>query len=562
MPATTRALFSGVLFSLVSFALACVPPWHPVGGGECSAGSCGETDTDGDADDPPLTTTSTVTGKTSASSGDDATSASASSDTGEEMTTGDVDGPPKIREHELSPATLFFAGALTPKIWVEFAGGVRMHLDGADVELTLNPETGAYEGEIPAYSGYQNGDDYVAVFTPWRSDGDLVLEGEALELPYAIALHDPGEEDLFDIDTKVGVGNVTALATLPTGEVVELLTLMSNGSTGCFLRRRSAEGVLLGEIDPLLPDHCKGIDLEVHKGAMVALLEGETLQGGQWFLARVPSWGAHHTVITTGELKEVAHDLAISTEGTIAVCGAMPTSQPHDLTDAMVRIIRPDSSTFAKTFDHAVGNLSHLVDESARGCEFDPADDDRLVIAGEVYGELDKWDNVKRNRSFDVIYDVEADHGELRVASAVLGARQSFASDVAFAEGHAFVLGYVCGDDGCGQVEGRIWTLDGDGDLTSTRSLGIHSSTVLGPSRIRVSPAGYLIVTSGGLSGADEAFLVRAYDPFKAEPLFTYVRKDAGLVHLARALTIGTYGQIYAGGFGADGYPLFVIVYG
>lgn len=525
----------------------------------------GSTTSGGSADTGGSTTSTVTTSPTAGSEGDTATGGDTDGPTSEASTTPvDPEGPPAITDHELDPSTLFFSGALNPKVWAEGADGVRMNLDGAEVELTRNLETDAFEGQIVAYSALQNGDDYVATFTPWRDDGG-VIEGEALELPYTIAfIHEPGDEDLWDLDKSGGSGQVSAIGVLPEGDAVELVTLVGNGTSKCILRRRDSSGVLIDVVDLIPNVKCKGLDLEVDDtGAVYLLLDGWTNAGWMWWLTKAPYFGATLKTMKYGGKDEVAHALAVSPAGTVAVCGSTPTPEPDDLSDAIVHIIRPGFSDFSKAFDHVGNNdLKHSHDERARGCAFDPSDEERLVVVGEVFGRLDTWDNVKRNRSFDVVYDVETNHGDLRVASAGLGATQSFASDVAFGEGHAFVLGHVCGNDACDQVEGKIWALDGDGDLTSTRSLGLHSNEALHPSRVRVSPAGYLVVTSGGLAGSEEAFLVRAYDPFKAEPLFTFVRQDAGLFHLAHALAIGTYGQIYAGGFGADGYPLFVVIYG
>src|SRR5690606_16250550 len=123
----------------------------------------------------------------------------------------------------------------------------------------------------------------------------------------------------------------------------------------------------------------------------------------------------------------------------------------------------------------------------------------------------------KTDRRFDVIYDLATDHGGLRVASAGGLATQSFATDVDVDVdvGRVYIVGHVCGNDVCDQVEAQMWTLDSEGDLASTTSLGLHSNKALAPSRVRVSPAaGYIVVASGGLAGAEGAFLVRAYAPF------------------------------------------------
>ncbi|MEZ4448276.1 MAG: hypothetical protein R3B09_02270 [Nannocystaceae bacterium] len=501
----------------------------------------------------PISTLTTSPGETE---GGGSTAGDTDGATSEADTSPEPAGPPSIANFSLTPEPpITVAGPITVKVWAADAEGVRMDLAGAVTELAMI-EPGLFEGEILVVTGFDHGG--VAVVTPWRGDDD----GAALEIPYAVELPEPGGEALFDVDYESGLGVTAAIGVLQNGDAVELLTLPHNASTGCFLRRRGADGEILGELAVLVPDHCKAVDLEVHEGAMFALLVAETVQGPQWWVAKVPHWGAFHSVVTTGDDKEVARDLAVSSSGVVAVCGSAPTPEPDDLADAVVHIVRPDFSSHARNFDFSKDGLYHKRDEEASGCAFDPNDDSRLILVGSVFGYLDKQIVEKINRRFDVLYDVETDAGELRVADASLGATQSFATDVVFAGGQAFVVGVVCGSDVCDQVEARMWVLDSDGDLTSTRSLGLHSNKALGPSRIRVTPAGYLVLASGGIAGSDEAFVVRAFDPLKTDPLWTYSRQDGGLVHRAHALAIGPYGQVYAGGFGASGYPLFVTLYG
>ncbi|MEZ4454638.1 MAG: hypothetical protein R3B09_34620 [Nannocystaceae bacterium] len=513
----------------------------------------------------PVSTVTSATTSASSSSGDAGDTDGATSGI-EDTTSGDADAPPMISKHELSPNPIKFAGPIEVKIWINGdADGVRMALDSTDVELTLDQETQAFfTGEIPAYSGLlQNSDEYVARFTPWRDDGGDLVEGDALEVPYAIQLHDSGDEDLWALD-KSSSGHVTALDVLPEGDVLTLQTLVQGKMSSCSLRRRDPEGNSgPDDVVVVLPDRCRGISLEVgDDGVTQILIEADTNLGWMWAVARMTHFGAPLQWIADGEVDEVARDLAVSPSGVVAVCGSTPTPEPGDLEDAVVHIVRPDEfSSYAKTFDYKMDDLKHKFDERANGCTF--VDEDRVILVGSVYGphvELAP----DRSRRFDVVYNLETDHGDLRVASAGL-ATQGFATDVAVDhdEGRIYVVGHVCGNDVCDQVEAQMWTLDGEGDLASTTSLGLHSNKALAPSRVRVSPvAGYILVASGGLADAEGAFLVRAYAPFKAEPLWSYLRHDADLVHLPNALAIGPYGQVYAGGFGANGFPLFVIIYG
>ena len=104
--------------------------------------------------------------------------------------------------------------------------------------------------------------------------------------------------------------------------------------------------------------------------------------------------------------------------------------------------------------------------------------------------------------------------------------------------------------------------LDAEGKQTWETSMGLHAIEAFAPHTVRWSPAGYVVVASGGTKGDDAAFLIRAYAPGDSEPLWTYSRTDPNLLNLARTLAIGLFGQVYCGGFGANGFPAFAIVFG
>jgi hypothetical protein len=44
--------------------------------------------------------------------------------------------------------------------------------------------------------------------------------------------------------------------------------------------------------------------------------------------------------------------------------------------------------------------------------------------------------------------------------------------------------------------------------------------------------------------------------------LWTFTRKDLQVLHFALALAIGNYGEVYAGGLGANGYPAVAFIAG
>jgi len=131
--------------------------------------------------------------------------------------------------------------------------------------------------------------------------------------------------------------------------------------------------------------------------------------------------------------------------------------------------------------------------------------------------------------------------------------------DVDDESGRAIVLGYTC-EKNC-KPEGQLWLLE-DGEQVWQTSIGLHPLLLLRPYAVRWSPARYFVVASGDLEGAGTAFLIRAYAPFEPEPLWTFSRKSLGNFNLALTLAIGAYGEVYAGGYAANSFPAFAIIYG
>jgi hypothetical protein len=50
--------------------------------------------------------------------------------------------------------------------------------------------------------------------------------------------------------------------------------------------------------------------------------------------------------------------------------------------------------------------------------------------------------------------------------------------------------------------------------------------------------------------------------PAKVEPMWTFTRKIGGVLHMALALAIGKYGEVYVGGLGENGYPAVAYISG
>ncbi len=305
---------------------------------------------------------------------------------------------------------------------------------------------------------------------------------------------------------------------------------------------------------------CEAIDLEVgDDGRIYLLMRRKSNAGWLWWLAEMQTWGEPLESRGFGNKDEVAHALA-ERSGTLAVCGALPTSDPDDLHDAMVRIVRPGQSGQSQRWDYEKGPKGpHQYDETARGCVF--RDDENLVLVGDVSGLYE--DNNKRSRRFEIFYSLTSNEGELQVAS-IGSMTQSVASGVDVDSGGRIVItGYSC-DDICAPL-GQLWWLDDEGKLLSTSTIGLHANPILAPHRLRANPAGYVVVVSGGLAADPSAFLVRAFKHGSGVPLWTYSRKDPDPFSVALCVAIGAYGEIYPAGFSSFGgvrYPTIATVGG
>jgi len=482
-----------------------------------------------------------------------------------EVTDTDTDADPTtgefaivVDDHLLTPNPIKYNGAIHATVWSESAEGVRMELDDGSVVELVPGAAGVFEGEILALTGLSNGE-HAAVLTPWADD----VEGEPVVVTYEISLGEPGKQGFWETGDVIGIGRVPAMAVLPSSEILEMGTLLGNGSSRCYVRRRGKGGAWgSDDLLHLFPDiDCRAIDLEVDEdGAVFFLMETLSNSGWRWSLHKMASWDAPLESIGYGSKDETASALARSPgEGALAVCGSAPTVDDEDLRDAMVRVFREGNLGQEQTFDYFFDGEAHYFDERANGCEF--LDDETLVVVGEVLGQHDKVNKTNLNRRFDLFYDLGTNSGELRVAKAGL-VPQSVASDVDIdAEGkRVMIVGHIC-EEVC-EPEGQIWTLNAQGDAGWSTSLGLHAIEAFAPHAVRSSPAGYLVVASGGLKGSDAAFTIQAFAPGESEPVWVYTRKDADLLHVALTVAIGRFGEVYAGGFGANGYPAVAYIFG
>jgi len=147
-----------------------------------------------------------------------------------------------------------------------------MLLDNGDlIELTPT-RPGAFAGQIPAFTGFDNGKK-TAVLTPWRD----MLEGKSVDAHYVIALPEPGDETGWQAD---GIfGNVAAIAVLPDARPVEFGTFNAMGEPRCYLRLRDKQGNPLEKLVPVLASaYCRAIDLKIDRdtGVMHVLVERKT----------------------------------------------------------------------------------------------------------------------------------------------------------------------------------------------------------------------------------------------------------------------------------------------
>jgi hypothetical protein len=127
-------------------------------------------------------------------------------------------------------------------------------------------------------------------------------------------------------------------------------------------------------------------------------------------------------------------------------------------------------------------------------------------------------------------------------------------------QGRILIAGYICTDD-C-DPEGELRIYDPDGTLAWVASLGAFPTPQWTAQDIAWSPAGYIVVATGGTQGNETAFTVRAFAPFKYDPVWTFVREDDQVLSFANALAFGMFGEVYAGGFGANGYPAVAYIAG
>lgn len=487
----------------------------------------------------PQTTTGEPSGTTTIGSGA----------TGELSTTTGDDPlpPPAIVEHELDPHPLKTPGPIAVTIATEHAAGVRMWVDDHDaVELAVDG-VDSFTGEIVIYSALANGDWHKATFVAWRDD----LESDALVVPFSVDLPPGGSELFWDGDSAIGKGAVVALAVTPGHDLIELGTYYPQGQARCYLRRRDLGGSWdpedLVEVKPGVP--CSAIDLAVDAdGALLVL--ADKLEDGElrWWLGKLTAWGDTPTNVGSGAVGDVARALAVDPTRT-AVCGTRPKLNHVDAASWM---FVPGEAGKNLTFDYIPSlDFSHM-SETPHDCAFIG---NHLVMTGDAEGKHN-MDNLVRSRHFLLDIDLASDDPVWTIAPADSGTQSIGQVLTVDNTGRTITGGYFCGDQ-C-DSRGELRMFSANGGQVWLRSL--HPS-VSAPRAIAWHPAGYLVFVSARATEQDStSFFSEAWVPLQAEASWSYDHQDAQGLHIATAVAIGPYGQIYAGGRTAGGYPAVAIV--
>jgi hypothetical protein len=545
MPTSLRLL----ALLAVTCLTGCPPPWDsPVGCAEFDA--C--TTTGG------ATTTSDALPTTSASDGiqtvtsDSEGSTSQAPDTGSTTATTGEPLLPEIFSFDLTPNPIAINGPIVVTVDA-YADGVRMELDNGElIELTPR-EPGVFTGEIAVLTGLENGP-HTALLTPWED----VVDGATVAAPYEIALTTPGSGGLWETGDFIGPGQVVAMGVLPTGEIVELGTHSPMGESLCYLRRRDMGGIWGADdvVEVLQGIPCAAIDLKIDdSGALFVLVKRQGGDGLRWWLGKFPGWGQPEKNVGVGAKEEVAVALAHHDSGMVAVCGTAPTGDV-DGVDVMARFFRPNIPGGEPSLLDYDPLEPHRFAERTQDCVFAG---DTLALVGEVFGRH-QMEDTKRDRLFVARLDSGTKASTWTVDTPGVTS-QSGAQNVDVDEtGRLVVAGYTCDDD-C-QPEGDVRIYDARGNLAWQVSLGIFPTKEFAVQDLAWSPAGYAVVATGGMKGNEAAFTVRAFAPSQVGALWTFTHKDPQVLQVALAVAIGRYAEVYAGGFGANGYPAVAFIAG
>ncbi|MCY0992719.1 hypothetical protein OV203_36605 [Nannocystis sp. ILAH1] len=512
--------------------------------------------TTGASDGAPATTgePAPTTGTTGEAPGTSTTSSGPTSEPGS-TTADDPFAPPAIVKGKLDVDVLVKNEPLVVTIETANAEGVRMRVDGGpEIELVLDTEeeSNLFTGQIVIYTALENDDPHFATFVAWRG----ALESETYKLPFTVALPPAGSELFWEGDSTIGKGTVVALAVTPKLELIELGTYYPQGQARCYLRRRDLGGAWgpddLFEVKPGLP--CSAIDLVADDdGALHVLVD--KLEGGElrWWLGKYDDVADTPTQIGTGVVGDVARALTLDRDDNrVAVCGNRPDG---DLVRAAVWLFTPGEPGKNLSYDYVPEN--EFPDpigfgETPNDCAFLAH---HLLVTGEVKGQHDQ-DSVTRSRHFLLDVDADGENPEWRIAPQDSGSQSGGRVLTLDPGGRAISAGYACGDQCEHLAELRMFTASSD--QVWQRSL---DPLLADPRALAWHPAGYVVFVAArdGQQGST-SFFAEAWFPLQAAPVWSYAHQDALAIHTPTSLAIGPYGQIYAGGTTAGGYPAVAVI--
>lgn len=547
MPATIRLCFPFASAFASAWLMACPPfPEQDTCGDGCMSTSLPGTS------GPLLPTTSFGDGGFQTVTG--AEESTSTSGPGPGGTTGEEWAePPEIVEVKLTPNPILMNGSIEVLVSAQHADGVLMVLeDGVEIQLD-GGQPGQFEGHFDVITGLDNGE-HKALFTPWR---DADVHGKEVMALYTIDLPTPGSQILWETSDELGPGQVVALGVLPDGQVVEFGTHFPKGAPRCYLRRRDKKGVPNSVTFILENSDCTAVDMKIDDdGALFVLVSRKGGDGVRWWYGKSAGWGKGAINLGTGEMGETAVALARHPSGKVAVCGYAPT--PFVDVDAMVQIFEPEVKGGTKLkFDYQPGGkIAHSFDDRPRDCVFS---DKQLALVGEANG-LHGIEGVTRDRLFILRIDNESKTEKWTAIPPEVRTQNGAQAVDVDDNGRLVVAGYSC-DDAC-VPEGDLGIYDASDLLKWKVSLGAFQSKDLLVKDLAWSPAGYAVVATGGLKGADSLFTVRAFGESQVAPLWTFLHKDINQLNLALALAIGHYGEVYAGGSGEDGFPVVAFIGG
>jgi hypothetical protein len=535
-------------------SLGCQAPWDPlVGCAEFDA--CGTSTSGGTGEVPPTTGDGvhTVTGDGAGSTGpsDGSTTSSGSTDDEPDGMTDEALAPPSIGPHAITP-DYTTVNALLAVTATADAEGVRMQIDGGPPIELEQVAPGEFAGAIEAFTALPPGDgQHTATLTPWRG----VIEGEAVEAPYVIALPPPGFERHWSVSGPSGY--VAAVDVLPDGRPVEFGTVFENDEPRCYLKLRNLDGTPVESLTVLPDIYCRATDLTIDRetGQLHVLVDRKGGNGVVWWVGQISAWGKASLNVGTGAVGDAALALARHPD-MLAVCGSR-TNITNDGRDALAVLLRPGEQAEARLFDYQPTMEAHKFAETARDCKFAG---DTLVLVGEAYGLYSMVDEVKRDRMAVIEADVMTDdEPQWTIAGPGPNVQsRALALDVDDVDRFHIAM-YTCDDDCVPDGEVRVY--EPGGILVSQVQLGPLGSLWLGPHDIAWSPAGYAVVAFGELQGQDYVFKAQAVAPNKPAPLWTFTPKDQQGGQVGLAAAIGPYGEVYVGGV-SDDRPAFAVVGG